>query len=157
MYVPRVSQSHAREILGDMRDGDMQLALERIYEADRSPWSVPAYRFDILAEQYRAGTLSLRVGDDERLVRFAGQVGFGVDEQFRGRRLAGRAVRLLLPLAASHGLNPLWLSCNPDNAASMGVMRWLDVKYVETVDLPPDYDRYYSRGERQKRRYRLDY
>lgn len=31
----------------------------------------------------------------------------------------------------------------------------LGAAFVETVALPPDYDRYYSRGEREKCRYRL--
>ena len=122
-----------------------------------SPWAVPAYRFDVVADGVKAGTISFRVGDNDRLVRFAGQIGFGIDTPFRGRRLAGRAVRLLLPLAASYELRPLWLACNPDNIPSMKVMEWLGANYVETVDLPPDYDRYYSRGERKKRRYRFDY
>jgi predicted acetyltransferase len=155
--MPDVSSSHASAILRDSRDGELMLWLDQIYTSDESPWAVPAYRFNVMAGDLRAGTISLRVGDDERLVRYAGHVGFGIDEEFRGNRLAGRAVRLLLPLACSHGLRPLWLGCNPDNAASIRVMEWLGATYVETVDLPPDYDRYYSRGERQKRRFKLEY
>lgn len=139
------------------RDGDLRLGLDRLYSVAESPWMVPAYRFDLLVGDRRVGTISLRVGFDERLVRCAGQVGFGVEPEFRGRRYAGRAVRMLLPLAASHGLHPLWLGCNPDNVASQRVMSWLGAEYVETVDLPEDYDRYRDRGERQKERYRLDY
>lgn len=154
---PDVSPAHASTILGETRDGELHLRLDEIYSPTGSPWAVPAYRFDVMVGDERAGTISLRVGDNERLVRFAGHVGFGIDEALRGNRRAGRAVRLLLPLARSHCLQPLWLSCNPDNAASIRVMEWLGATYVETVDLPPDYDRYYARGERQKRRYRLEY
>lgn len=39
----------------------------------------------------------------------------------------------------------------------MRVMDWLGATYIETVDIPPDYKRYYARGERTKRRYRLDF
>jgi predicted acetyltransferase len=152
-----VSASYAQSVLGEGRDGELELRIDKVYGYSDSPWAVPAYRFDVLAEGRKAGTISLRVSDADRLIRYAGHIGFGIDEIFRGRRLAGRAVRLLLPLSANYGINPLWLSCNPDNLASMQVMNWLGATYVETIDLPPDYDRYYSRGERQKRRYRLDY
>ena len=154
--MPEVSPAHASAILGARRDGELTLRLDQVYTAEGSPWAVPAYRFDVMAGDRRAGTISLRVGNDERLVRYAGHIGFGIDESFRGNRFAGRAVRLLLPLARSHGLGPLWLSCNPDNSSSMRVMEWLGAIYIETIDMPPDCERYYSRGERQKRRYRLE-
>ena len=137
------------------RDDDLRLVLDRIEVPNGSPGVVPAYRFHLVADGARAGSISLRVGAGERLVRYAGQVGFSVEPAFRGRRLAGRSVRLVLPLAAAHGLNPVWLTCNPDNAASRRVMERLGATYIETVDLPPDYDRYVSRGERHKMRFRI--
>lgn len=152
-----VSAEHSQAIIGDGRDGEMHLRLNTVYMSANSPWGVPAYRYDVVVCGAKAGTISLRVSDDDQLVRIAGHIGFGIDERFRGRRLAGRAVRQLLPLADSHHLKPLWLGCNPDNFSSMKVMNWLGATYTETVNIPPDYERYYARGERQKRRYRLDF
>lgn len=142
--------------VGAARDEDLRLALDRVHEPDGSPGNVAAYQFDMLVDASRAGTISLRVGDDERLIRYAGQVGFSVDAAFRGHRFAERATRLLFPLALSHGLDPLWIGCNPDNTASRRTIERLGGVFVELVDLPPDYDRYISRGERQKLRYRID-
>ena len=156
MTSPPVSADHMEAVLGAARDDDLRLALDTIYLPDGSPWQVPAYRFNMVVDDARAGTISLRVGHNEWLVRYAGQVGFSVGPPFRGRHLAERATRLLLPLARSHGLDPLWISCNPDNAASRRVIERLGAVFVELVDLPPDYDRYTSRGERQKLRFRLD-
>ena len=141
-------------ILGEARDGDLRLALDRIDAPDGSRWSVPAYRFDMLLGEARAGTIGLRVGDNEWLVRHAGQVGFAVDPPFRGKHLAERATRLLLPLARGHGLDPLWITCDPNNAASIRTLERLGAVFVERVELPPDYDRY-AAGERHKLRYRL--
>lgn len=141
--------------MGDARDDDLRLGLDTIYQPDGSPWMVPAYRFDMLVHGTKVGTISLRVGDNERLVRYAGHVGYAVDEPWRGRRLAERATRLLFPLAKAHGLDPLWIGCNPDNAASRRTLERLGATLVEVVALPPDYDRYYSRGEREKCRFRL--
>ena len=151
-----VSLALAQSIVSHVSDGDLTLALDTIYQPDGSPWMVPAYRFDILVRGERAGTISLRVGDNERLVRYAGHVGYAVDEPWRGHRLAERATRLLLPLAKAHGLDPLWIGCNPDNAPSRRTLERLGAEFVEVVPLPPDYDRYYSRGEREKCRYRLN-
>ncbi len=133
----------------------MRLMLNTVYDADTSPWSVPAYRFDILTDHKRAGTISLRIVDTSRLALYAGHVGFEIEPQFRGRRLAERAIRLLLPLAKSHDLDPLWFTCAPENHASQRTLRRLGAVLVETVELPPNYDAY-ARGERQKLRYRLD-
>lgn len=150
-----VSNELAHAFLADARDDDLTLGLDVIYESDTSPWMAPAYRFDMLVQGAKVGTISLRVGDDERLVRYAGHVGYSVDEPWRGRRLAERATRLLLPLARAHGLDPLWIGCNPDNAPSRRTLERLGATFFETVALPPDYVRYYSRGEREKCRYRL--
>lgn len=151
-----VSADLAHTILDDARDGELRLGLDTIYQPDGSPRMVPAYRFDMLVDGQKVGTISLRVGDNERLVRYAGHVGYSVDEPWRGRHLAERATRLLLPLAQAHGLDPLWIGCNPDNIASRRTLERLGAEFVEVVPLPPNYDRYYSRGEREKCRYRLD-
>jgi tagatose 1,6-diphosphate aldolase len=136
-------------------DGDgVSLRLERSYPADDSPWGVPALRFDILQSGARCGTVSLRIGPDEGALRFAGHIGFAVDAPYRGARLAERAARLVLPVAAAHGLDCVWLTCEPTNAASIRTIERLGAEFVELIDLPPTYEAY-ARGERQKRRYKL--
>ncbi|MEZ4670788.1 MAG: hypothetical protein R3E39_23025 [Anaerolineae bacterium] len=62
--------------------------------------------------------------------------------------------RLLLPLALQHGLETLWITCNPDNLASRKTCDLIGAELVEIVDLPPDTDMY-REGARQKCRYRL--
>jgi tagatose 1,6-diphosphate aldolase len=70
----------------------------------------------------------------------------------RGRHYAERAARLLLPLARRHGMSELWITCNPDNAASRRTCERLGGELVEIVPIPPDHA-FYSRGERAKCRY----
>ena len=162
MNSPPVSVAHAEAVLGAGREagtkrsgGELRLVLDAVDLPDPSLGRVPAYRFHLVVNAAAAGTISLRVGDNQRLVRYAGQVGFAVDPVFRGQGLAERATRLLLPLARSHGLDPLWITCNPDNAASVRTIERLGGVFVESVDLPPDYDRH-AAGERRKLRYRID-
>jgi tagatose 1,6-diphosphate aldolase len=102
----------------------------------------------------RAGRVSLRIGDTPELRLFSGHIGYAVDEAFRGRRLALRAARLVLPLAAAHGMEPVWITCHPGNTPSIRTIEALGAAYVETVDLPESHPARLA-GERQKRRYRL--
>ena len=86
---------------------------------------------------------------------YGGHIGYGVLPRYRGHRYAARACKLLFPLARRHGLNPLWITCNPDNIASRRTCELAGGKLVEIVDLPEDIDMYQA-GERQKCRYRFD-
>jgi tagatose 1,6-diphosphate aldolase len=102
----------------------------------------------------RAGRVSLRIGHTEELRLYTGHIGYAVDEPFRGRRLALRATRLVLPLAAAHGIDPVWITCHPGNGPSIRTIKALGATYVDTVDLPRGHPAWLG-GERQKRPYRL--
>ena len=151
----QVSDGRARAFAAATVGEAVALEFHRIYDLADSLWGVPAYRFQILSDGARAGTISLRIGLTDLVVRFAGQLGFVVDPPFRGRGFAEQATRLLLPLASAHGLQPLWLTCNPANVASRRTPERLGAVYVETVALPEDYDTY-AQGEREKCLFRLD-
>ena len=101
-----------------------------------------------------AGTVTLRVGRGENLERYLGHVGYVVFPASRGRRYAERATRLLLPLARSHGLREVWITCNPDNAPSRRTAERLGARYVDTVAVPRRHP-LHARGDRAKRRYVL--
>ncbi|HEY7119909.1 MAG TPA: GNAT family N-acetyltransferase [Tepidisphaeraceae bacterium] len=101
------------------------------------------------------GGLNLRVGHTENLEMYLGHIGYGVYPPARGRHLAARAVRLLQPLARRSGINPLWITCNPDNVASRRTCELAGGTLVDTVPLPAEHPLYH-RGERTKCRYRFD-
>ena len=102
-----------------------------------------------------AGGIALRVGHSRNLEMYLGHIGYNVYPPARGRHLAGRAVRLVLPLARRLGLSPLWITCNPDNVASRRSCEIAGGRLVEVVPLPEDHP-LYVRGEREKCRYRFD-
>ncbi len=129
-------------------------------ERDRAP----AYHFWMRLAQAHgpddapirmAGGVGLRIGDTPNLRQYLGHVGYNVYPAARGRHLAERSTRLLLPLARRHGLACVWITCNPDNRPSHRTCQRLGATYVDTVALPVGHE-LYVRGEREKCRYRLD-
>jgi predicted acetyltransferase len=131
------------------------------HKPDRSlPGDVPAYHFWMLWRDGSplpkvAGGLTLRVGRSREVELYRGHIGYNVYPPARGHHFAERATRLVLPLAHRHDLRPLWLTCNPENAASRRTIERLGGKLVETIELPPDHP-LRLRGESQKCRYRLE-
>ena len=142
---------------GDLIDGELRLVLKEKMPADPAKGFVPAYVFDMVLEgtATTVGSIGLRIGNVEALIRYGGHIGYGVNPDHRGHRFAARACRLLFPLAIKHSLNPLWITVTPENAASRRTCEILGATMVEIVDLPTNCDMY-ARGERKKCRYRVD-
>jgi predicted acetyltransferase len=140
---------------GRLVDHELELVLAETFAGNPVRDFVPAYRFHMMlsGQNQKVGEIELRVGNTLHILLYAGHIGYGVDRAYRGRRLAARSVCLLLPLARSHGLHELWITCNPDNYASRRTCELAGFEFVEIVDLPPDTEMY-QEGERQKCRYR---
>jgi len=142
---------------GTLVDGDLRLVLEEKRPADPVKQYVPEYRFRLeqTATGARLGQIHLRAVATPSLLRFGGFIGYAVAPEFQGRRYAARACRLLFPLARMHGLNPLWITCAPDNAASRRTCGLIGGVLVDILEIPPDHEMY-RRGRRQVCRYRVD-
>jgi tagatose 1,6-diphosphate aldolase len=102
-----------------------------------------------------AGGIGLRIGDTPNIVNFIGHIGYQVYPPVRGRHLAERACRLVLPIAKHHGMKMLWITCNPDNIASRRTCERLGATLVDIVDVPSNHE-LHARGDHQKCRYRLE-
>ena len=138
-----------------LEDGEIKLALERT--ADENPvrnW-VPAYYFLICDKAGRKmGTCDLRVGYREGLY-YGGHIGYAVDEPFRGRHYAAKACRLLFLLAERHGMDHLFITCDPDNFASRRTCEILGGELLEIAELPEDNDMRVNDGDTHKCVYRF--
>ena len=121
----------------------------------------PGYHFWLLCRPESnpivpiAGTLSLRVGQDDALQHYWGHIGYGVFPPSRGHHFAERACRLILPLARKHDMRTLWITTNPDNIPSRRTCERLGAVLVDTIAIPRGHY-LYQKGERQKCRYRVD-
>jgi predicted acetyltransferase len=98
--------------------------------------------------------INLRVGSTPHIELYAGHVGYAVHPPHRGHRFAARSLRLLLPLARSLSLNPLWVTCDPENAASRRSLEIVGARLIEIVDVPAHCVIHQS-GHPRKCRYRL--
>ncbi len=79
----------------------------------------------------------------------------GLTRPHRGHHYAARAVGLLLPLARKLGIDPLWITCDPENDASRRSLEIAGAKFVEIVDVPESCGIRKFGGKLRKCRYRL--
>ena len=130
---------------------------------DPTAGRLPAYHFWMLAARgvgadppiRIAGGIGFRVGTSPEIERYSGNIGYHVYPPARGRHFAERACRLMLPLARRHGMERLWITCNPDNAASRRTCERLGARLVDIVPIPGDHP-FRLRGETAKCRFVID-
>jgi predicted acetyltransferase len=141
---------------GTLEDGDLRLELARF--ATHAIHGVPAYHFRMVHGEGGAemGNINLRLGWDDNLVLYAGHVGYGVNQDYRGHGYAARAVRLLAPLAQRHGFPELWITCDPGNTASRRTCERAGARLVEIIEVPAASEMY-RLGITHKCRYRLGF
>jgi tagatose 1,6-diphosphate aldolase len=125
---------------GPLADGDLSLVVAERIPADPVKGWVPAYHFEMrhTFDGVKMGRLRLRIGDGALELRYAGNIGYDVDEAFRGHRYASRSISLILPLCRAHGLREAWIGYRPENAASRRTCEVAGAEWVETVAVPED-------------------
>jgi tagatose 1,6-diphosphate aldolase len=117
---------------------------------------VPAYSFRMVHAETgdELGSIRLRNGSTDHVERFAGHIGYAVHVRYRGQHYAARSVRLLVPLARRLGIDPLWITCDPENVASRRTLEIAGAEFVEIVDVPLNCA-IRQTGHPRKCRYRL--
>jgi predicted acetyltransferase len=136
---------------------DHELTLKWMSFSEHLGLKVPAHHFYMIRTDTRqiAGRINLRVTSNSALLFYAGHVGYGVDPDHRGRHFAVRSLRLLIPLARALALDPLWITCNPENIASRRSCELAGAQFVDIIAVPEDTDTY-REGITHKCRYRLE-
>jgi predicted acetyltransferase len=139
----------------ELRHGDLEL---RLFDFSVHPFHrVLTYFFRMMsiAHEDELGTINLRIGSNAHLERYAGHIGYGVHPAHRGHHYAARSVVLLLPLARRHELDPVWITCDPENMASRRSLEIAGAELVEIVEVPRDCGIRKYGGKLRKCRYRL--
>jgi predicted acetyltransferase len=73
-------------------------------------------------EDHVVGRISLRHALTPWLLEVGGHIGYAVRPSARGRGYATRALALMLPVAAAHGIDPVLITCDDTNVASRKVI-----------------------------------
>jgi predicted acetyltransferase len=123
---------------GSLSDGELELKLAAF--APHAVHHVPAYHFRMVhaATGEELGSINLRYASTPYIELFAGHVGYAVHPPHRGHRYATRSLCLLMPLAARLGLDPLWITCDPENLASRRCLELAGAQFMEIVKVPED-------------------
>ena len=138
-----------------LKNDEIQLILERTAEGDPVKGWVPAYYFAICdSNGTKMGVCDLRIGHNEMLY-YGGNIGYRIEEEFRGHHYAGKACLLLFELAKRHDLGYIIITCNPDNFPSRKTCEYAGGTLLEIAELPLDNDMR-SRGETEKCIFRFD-
>lgn len=129
------------------------MTLQITEKVPAGPDGLPFYFYDILVDGIPVGKISIRIGANFHTY-YNGNVGYEVDEPFRGRGYARAACRMILDVARFHGMTSLLLTCAESNIASYRTMEGLGAELLEICEVPREYFAWREGMERQ-RVYRL--
>jgi predicted acetyltransferase len=151
-----MSESFRFHRIRGLVEGDLALSLSHRSLAEPPLHPDPRYDFSLVVAGNTgpAGEIQLRIASARKL-HYQGHLAYEVYEEFRGHHYAARACRLLFPLAHSHGLKAVWISCEPGNMASRRTCELLGARYMGTARIPKHH-LMYAEGLRYVRRYRVD-
>lgn len=141
--------------IDDLRDSEIFLKLNKTCDEQPKKKWLPAYYFDIcLLDGRTIGYCDLRIGHNEKTY-IGGNIGYGIDPNYRGHRYAAKACKLLFRQAKKHGLDYLIITCDPENIASAKTCELAGGKYIEIAAIPKDNE-LYKEGKRAVRVYQFD-
>jgi tagatose 1,6-diphosphate aldolase len=141
--------------ISDLKTKEICLQLEKTCEAQPEKKWLPAYYFDIcFLDGTKIGKCDLRIGHNEKTY-IGGNIGYSIDEPYRGHHYAAKACELLFKQARKHDLDYLIITCDPTNAASSKTCELAGGKFIEKTDIPEDNEMY-AEGKREVFIYRFD-
>lgn len=128
----------------DLIEGEI-LDLSIIEKNPGNEKEIPFYWYNILLKETKEiiGQVSLRIGKNYHSY-YNGNIGYYIEEQYRGHHYAFSATKMLYPLSLAHHQNELIITCDEDNLPSIKIIKKLGGILLETVQPPKDYFAYYE-------------
>ncbi len=111
------------------------------------------YSYIITVDGDEVGECNLRLGDP--LEPYGGNVGYRIDEEFRGHRYSLSALELLRKEAKRLGFERIVICCDPNNFASRRIAELSGAEPLGIIDIPPDCE-LYAYGRRTSCRYIIE-
>ena len=135
-------------------DGDLQLELDSVTPHPVHKVKTYFFRMHNVPSGEQVGRINLRLGSGPHIERYAGHVGYFVESAHRGNAYASRALRLLVSVARQLELDPIWITCDPENIPSRRACERAGAEFMEIVNVPSDCT-IHQNGHPKKCRYRL--
>ena len=137
-----------------LTDGEIDIILSEKREGDAVKGRSPEYKFKILLHNSKTpiGHMNLRIGSDEKVIKYIGHIGYGIDEDYRGNKYSAKACNLIKQVAKENGLDSIIITCNPDNYASRNICESIGANLIEIKKKTKTSDAY-SLSETKKCRY----
>lgn len=140
---------------GFLEHDEIKLVLERTAKEDKEKGYLPAYYFAICDKNgQKMGICDLRVGHNENSL-YGGNIGYAIEEPYRGHSYAGKACRLLFELAKKHQMEYVIITCSPENTASRKTCEYAGGVFQGIFPLP-EWNEMYQMGSREKCRYYVE-
>lgn len=131
-------------------EGDnIELRIIDTYEGEDG--ALPFYWWNVVrkGDNAEVGKISFRIGHNYHSY-YNGNIGYEIDEKYRGNHYAFLACQLVLKVAKYHNMKKIFLTCDHDNAASYKTIEKLGASLIEEVRPPKDWIYYYEGIERHK-------
>ena len=100
--------------------------------------ALPFYWWDIVLKpnNIAVGKISFRIGHNYHSY-YNGNIGYEVDEEYRGHHYSLLACQLVIKAAQYHNMNKIYLTCDYDNVASYKTIEKLGANLLEEALPPP--------------------
>ena len=118
-------------------DADLELRVRQLCPYNPQLKFVPEYKFNMIhiPSGNVMGEICIRVGLTQKMKEYGGHIGYHVLEPFRGQHYAARSIKLLIPLLKRLGINPVVITCSPENLASAKTIEASGAKLVITKEV----------------------
>lgn len=133
-----------------LTDGEIDLKIEEKIPSNEEKGYVPEYRYRITLHDSddSIGDIDIRIGYNENTY-YGGNIGYRIEENYRGNNYASKACKIIRAVAAAHGMNRFIITCSPENIPSRKTCEKAGLKLKEIADLP-SYNEMYKEGKRQE-------
>ncbi len=137
------------EILKRINGGRIDLIFEEFVPANPDKKFVDCVGYDIVlhSTKDKIGHCSAKLGFND-VIFYIGNIGYNINEDYRGNGYAGEAVALLLEVFKKNEFKKVYITNVPENNASRRVCEKLGAKFLGTFEIPKDNIRREEFGEK---------
>ena len=140
-----------------LTDNEIDLRINKTLASSNETCFLPSYEFDIYLHnsKERVGGICIRIGINEFVEKYEGNIGYGIEEKWRGNKYAAKACKLIKQVAKDHKMNIIWITCDPSNKASRKTCEIIGAQFIQIIDLPINCSDY-NEGYKKKCRYKWE-